>query len=161
MIPWINMGDRSARIDIQRVEEHYAEASGGKVLYVGDLSIRERFGNYSNDPYPIFWQEKTVKPEHSHYFGLTFNRFSGGLAIFDGSSAAEGEWFGLMHKQTGEIIFSRAGHDYRKTRDGSIMVDGGRDRSRSGGNGYPVRMKIVEHRMVIVHIGDRLEKEDQ
>lgn len=154
MIPWINMGDCEFRIDVREYERLYAEKSGGRVHYIGDLSISQAAGQHSDSAYPIFWQEKLIDPSHTHYFGLTYNRFSHQMMIFDGSSAVEGYRYGMMHPTTGEVVFSRAGWDMRKTQDGSISVDGGRGRMRIIGQGIPVRMKFIDYRMVITDVGD-------
>lgn len=39
----------------------------------------------------------------------------------------------LLYHKTGEIIFSRARHDYRTTKDGKCFIDGGFDYARCGG----------------------------
>lgn len=155
MIPWINLGALPGWLDVKKIEQQYSETSGGAVRLVGQFAVLGSNGDASNECYPIFWQEKLLKPEHSHYFGMMPHRWSRNLFIFDGSSAAEGYWYGAMHPETGEVVVSTARWNYRTSRDGRVMRDGGRGPGgmRSSGFGVPVRLKIEGYRLKIIDVG--------
>jgi hypothetical protein len=154
MIPWINMGPPPTDIDVGKAEALYAERSGGAVRFIGSLTVPARNGVWTERPAHVFWQEKPEKPEYSHYFGLFSGVRHGSdgdsvtVYICDGRSVAEGDWDGMM-ADDGEIIFSRYRHDYRTSRDGSAMVDGGRDYFKCRG-AAPVKLRVVRDKMEIV-----------
>ena len=52
--------------------------------------------------------------------------------------------------KSNEVIYSRFRHDYRLTSDDTVMIDGGRDYTKSSGPGRTVRMQIVKDELVIL-----------
>jgi hypothetical protein len=50
----------------------------------------------------------------------------------------------LLYHKTGEIIFSRARHDYRTTEDGKCFIDGGFEYTRSGGDLLNYDIIVIE-----------------
>lgn len=148
-LPWINVGPVPPWLDVERIIDHYATKSGGSVCFLGELTVRTERGRngpdtYSTAPVAVFWQERLIDPSHSHYFGLYLGR--AGLMIADGSSVASGTWNGLMHKTTGEIVFSRYVHDFRHPSDESFFVDGGRDyfKTTNAEEAVTVRLSVID-----------------
>lgn len=135
---WINRGgsqfNAAARATI---EKHY------EATYIADLCIRDKRGNWTETTVAVFWVEEPKQADHSHYIGLY--RSQGRVMICDARSVAEGHWDGMM-AEDGEIIFSRYRHDYRRSRDDSVMVDGGRDYFKASGL-RDVRINIVRDKM--------------
>lgn len=115
---WINKGSQQLRLNIPKCEEHY----GG--VYIADLCLKTKSG-WSENPVSVFYQPKPdFEKGHTHYFGLIVD--DDRLLITNGISASEGLWNAAV-ADNGEVIFSRWRHDYRESKDGSVMVDGGRD----------------------------------
>jgi hypothetical protein len=143
----INKGDPYwTQIDYAKVEDVK------KAIWVADLPVRTRKGQWSEEPVAVFWQAEP--PEGmNHYFGLYVQRDlmgKGGknhLLICDATSAVEGEIAGTM-SEDGEVIFSRYLHDYRESKDGTAMTDGGRDYHRF--RGKPVRLCVQGPDLVLV-----------
>lgn len=139
---WINAGEMPQWLDIARVIEIYSEKSGGRVRFVGHIGLQTR----SNAPdvafYPVFWQEKLIDPEHSHYFALL--RADGEVYIRSAAICETQIWNGVMHPETGEVIFSRSNWDYRATRDCSIAIDAGPHGFVKKGRGILVRIRLVD-----------------
>lgn len=148
--PWINMGERPNWLNIPRVEAAYGKL--GVCRFVGMLCLKQGKG-FTDSPVAVFWQEKPALSEYSNYFGIT-TRHSEAL-IMSAASVAEGFWEGRMSK-TGEVLFSRFRHDYRQSRDATVVVDGGRDYFRGRG-GTPVLLRVVEDRMEITPPGQTPE----
>jgi hypothetical protein len=99
---------------------------------------------WSEQPMAVFWQEKLLRPDHSHYFAIFRGSF--GAMITSGLSVAEGTWDGIMHPGTGEVVFSRFRHDFRGTKDDTIVVDGGRDYFKVARNkgGIFVKLAVID-----------------
>lgn len=91
--------------------------------FVGEFCLRDKYGNWVNDPAQIYWQEKPPVEGYSNYFAL-FVRNSQ-VFITSGQAAADAEISAIGYKD--EIIFSRYRHDYRSSTDGAVAIDGGRD----------------------------------
>lgn len=128
---WINKGSQVTHIDIGKAEAKY------NAEYVADLCLKDRFGNWGEEPAAVFWQETPPNPTYSNYFGLYV--VSRNLIITSAHSAADGFWEGAQ-AENGEIIFSRFRHDNRVSADRTAMVDGGRDYFRF--RGKAVRLRI-------------------
>lgn len=131
---WINKGHQVASINVENAEKHY------KAEYVADLCVKLPSGNWSDEPVAVFYQPNPDRSKgHTHYFGLFLR--DGAVMIMNAESAVEGIFYG-SEADDGEIIFSRFRHDYRTSKDGSTMVDGGRDYGRGYG-GTPVMLRVV------------------
>lgn len=141
---WINKGKAECGISIENAEKHY------NAIYVTDMCIRDKHGNWSEQPVSIFWVEKPEKPEYSNYLGI-FMAFNdngrNSVYLTNAISATEEPFYGVM-ADNGEIIYSRYRHDYRVSEDKTATADGGRDYFR--GNGQSVRLQIVGPDVVIV-----------
>lgn len=137
---WINIGEPCTGINIRIAEDHM------NAVYITDMSIRHSDGIWSDRPYSVFWQKTPAKPEYSNYF--CFATHGGKVYINSGASAAAEDFTG-MRAATGEIIYSRFGHDFRHSTDGSTFIDGGRDYTRRGGNGASISLRFHRHRIVV------------
>jgi hypothetical protein len=94
--------------------------------YVGDFAIKDRNGNWGEEPCSIFWQETPPVEGYSHYFAV-FKRHSDGQAyITSGESIENLVMIGAV-AENGEVIYSRFRHDCVYSSDGTAMIDGGRD----------------------------------
>jgi hypothetical protein len=68
--------------------------------------------------------------------------------IINGLTAIEP--FQAVVANNGEVVWSRYRHDYRKSQDGSVWIDGGRDYLRWIGAGEVVNVRVnVDHLEVI------------
>lgn len=149
---WINMGDILYGANVKKIEDRYAQDTGGACRFIGSLCLRSK-GSYT-DKVLTFWQEKPSKPEHSNYFGL-FSR-SGGTMITNADSITVGTWDALADPETGEVLFSRDRHDFRRSKSGNFTVDGGRDYLKvSGHRFFPAKLQVVRDRMILVEIDER------
>lgn len=145
----INRGEPFWGYDPKRVEDVR------QCRYVGDFCLRTRDGGWSEQPAAVFWQETPPDPSYSNYFGLT-RRMEigengpqwGALLITGAGCVAEGVWWG-QRAADGEIIYSRWRHDYRRSADGTAMVDGGRDYFKSAGTD-PVCLRVSGPDLVLV-----------
>lgn len=113
-------------LDIEKVAEKYA------AVYMGDFSVRDKYGNWSEQPVAIFYVENPdTSKGHSHYFGI-FKRYNDindlknfSLVITRGDSAFSEPLDGII-ADNGEVLVSGFSHDYKESEDGSVMIDGGR-----------------------------------
>jgi hypothetical protein len=104
---------------IEVVEEYY----GAK--YVCETCLYGKHGQWLNFPAAIFYTEG-AHPDGSNYFALFFDPSSDRVKICDGLKHVCG-YFNAVVADDGEVLYSRYRHDYRRSKDGSVMVDGGRD----------------------------------
>lgn len=146
----------SERFSPQRlatVEKHY------EAKYVCETCIKNRDGSWANMVVSIFYQPDPAKvPEGgSQWFGLFFRAEVPEhcaplqLCIVNAISAVENDIQGLV-AVNGDVIYSHYRHDYRRSPDGSVWIDGGRDYTRSGvydGSMF-VTLRIVEDKLTIV-----------
>lgn len=132
---FVNKGNRDAIVKIDQVEAKY------NATYVGQLCLRDRYGNWANEAAEVFYQPVPPVEGYSNYLAL-FVR-DGSLYITSGASAVEGIIDGVQ-AEDGEIIYSRYRHDCRKSTDGTTWIDGGRDYTRGGFPHKGVRLKIVD-----------------
>jgi len=125
---------------IDKIKERYPGT------YIADLCIKDKYGNWLNQPAAIFYQEN---PPHgySNYFAILHNPM-GSLVITSGASAVEGEIVAAI-AENGQPIISAYRHDYKLSDDGSVFIDGGRDYLRTNTT-HLVHLKVVEDRLEIV-----------
>jgi hypothetical protein len=137
---WLNRGEQFWGLDIGKIEERYA------ARYVGDFSLR--FGkNWSDEPFAVFFSGIPMREGYPNYVGVRPNADSSNLIVVNAKSVTEVVWDGVM-ADDGEVIFSRFRHDYRVSRDGSAMVDGGRHQFRCRGR-QRVRISVVRDRLIV------------
>ncbi len=129
-------------LDINKIEDMY------KAKYVGDFSVKDIHGEWSNLPCSIFYQENFDKSKgHSEYFGMycienqypnmPFKKAIGNIKtkvyVVNGKSAFETPLTGAI-ANNGDIIVSCYTHDYVTSPDKSVFIDGGRDYIRTKAN---------------------------
>jgi hypothetical protein len=83
-----------------------------------------------NNTVAVFYGESAHPVSGSRYFALYYTQIDGNLMITDGSFIESQEIAGVV-ADNGDIIYSRFRHDYRESKDGSVMVDGGRSYLRT------------------------------
>lgn len=144
-IDWINKGEVVTGLDVEKAEKHYG------AHYVADLCVKLPSGNWCDEPCSIFWVEKPSQPQFSNYFGLYIR--DGQVMITDGLSAVGGVIFRGAKAASGEIIFSRFRHDFRKSADETAMADGGREYYRGFGP-KPVFLKVIGPEFFVASLDD-------
>jgi hypothetical protein len=117
----INKGDTITGINTGVVEVRK------DAKYVGDFCVKTKTG-WSDIPVSIFYQEHPPAP-FSNYFGIYLDFISGKLMITDGSSVTKEPILGIA-SSTGEVVYSRYGHDFRSLENGEGSIDGGRSYTR-------------------------------
>ena len=85
----------------------------------------------------VFYGDKPHEVSKSRYFAIIFQydpfpSVERKPYIINGAFVLE-QTFGTAVADDGELLFSRGRHDYRQSKDGSAMVDGGRDYLRTNG----------------------------
>jgi hypothetical protein len=116
MIPEINHGKPyNSNIDISYFEKKY------NAKYVCELSIMAKRG-WAASPAQIYYQEEPPQEGYSNYFAIV--QQEGQVFITTGASVVGIPIHGVMLK-SGEVIYSRYGHDYRSASTGDVSVDGG------------------------------------
>jgi hypothetical protein len=80
-------------------------------------------------PVAIFYGQVEHPVSNSRYFGLYVNE-QDQVMIINGQTAVNEPITGVI-ADDGEIIYSRYTHDFRKSKDGSVFIDGGRDYVRA------------------------------
>lgn len=128
--------------DIEKVQSQY------NAKYVGEFCLPTKDGSWSESPVSVFYVEKPEKPEYSNYFGL-FTR-EGKTFITDALAAAEAPFFGIVAND-GEVIYSAYRHDFTRSKDGSVFIDGGRDYVRRS-LGSLVKLKIVKDKIEVIEL---------
>ena len=116
-------------INIEYVEKKYS------AKYIGDFSIKQTSGNYTDYPLAIFYvKNPDTSKGHSHYFGIGFLD----IIVLDGEvnynkayiTRGDSAFENITGLQlaNGNVLISSYGHDYVKERDS--FIDGGRDYCR-------------------------------
>jgi len=119
--------------------------------YVCETCVKTK-GGWSNQPVAIFYGAEEHPVSKSRYFGL-YRDLQGQIMITNGQSAVDETINGVI-ADDGEIIYSRYRHDFRRSFDNSVFVDGGRDYLKSS--------LLSQDRYVILHIvdGELIVKEE-
>ena len=99
--------------------------------YLLDSALIFDNGTYRNEPSAFFYT-KDAHPNGSNYFAISVDFFEK-VFITDGKCIEDQVINGFLDKDTNEIVYSAYRHDCCKSKDGSIMIDGGRDYIRCGG----------------------------
>tara|TARA_R110000851_G_scaffold26079_1_gene74321 strand:- start:2906 stop:3367 length:462 start_codon:yes stop_codon:yes gene_type:complete len=99
-----------------------------KAKYVCETCISVN-GEWANQPVAIFYGQAEHPVSKSRYFGLYVNE-QDQVMVINGQTAVDEPITGVI-ADDGEIIYSRYKQDFRKSKDGSVFVDGGRDHIRS------------------------------
>jgi hypothetical protein len=112
--------------------------------YVADLCLKDKNGNWTNEPAAIFYQETPPVPGYSHYFAILVR---GNKAIITNGESAVSEPIIGIQADNGEIIFSRYRNDFRQSQDKSVFIDGGRDYIKHNNPERLVEINIVDGKM--------------
>lgn len=80
----------------------------------------------------IFYGDEPHPDSGSRYFGLYYTSIENQLMITNGAFVEDQEISGVV-AENGDVIYSRYRHDYRRSPDDSVFVDGGRAYLRSNG----------------------------
>lgn len=79
----------------------------------------------------VFYGSESHPVSGSRYFGLYRTAYTDELMITNGAFIEDQEIDAVI-ADNGDIIYSRYRHDYMKSKDGSVWIDGGRAYTRSG-----------------------------
>lgn len=140
----INHGEQYWPFNIAKIE------ASKNCVYVGEFALNQGAG-WTETPAAIFYQHAPAEG-HSHYFGLLMRGEH--VVITSGQSAADVVITGKMNKSN-EVIYSRFRHDYRLTSDDTVMIDGGRDYTKTSGPGRTVRMQIFGDELIILGFAEQ------
>lgn len=95
--------------------------------YVCETCVRTSYpdGPWADQPVALFYGSEIHPDSNSRYFGVYLNQ-EDKIFITNGQSAVDEPITGII-ADDGEIIYSRYRHDFRRSKDGSVFIDGGRD----------------------------------
>lgn len=127
---------------IHKIEKHYS------AKYVCETCIKRRDG-WMNAAVAVFYQSDPANvPEGgTQWFGLYLTP-AGTLMICNAISAVENDIEGIV-AENGDVIYSRFRHDMRRSPDGTVWIDGGRDYTRHGGGKF-VTLQIQGDELCII-----------
>lgn len=91
----------------------------------------------------IFYGDKPHPESNSRYFALYHEPIYGKLMITSGHWVEDQEFVGVV-AENGDVIFSRHRHDYRKSEDGSVFVDGGRSYLRTNVDVKTIPLHVID-----------------
>ena len=117
--------------------------------YVCETCLRNVDGGWANQPVAIFYGAEEHPVSKSRYFGL-YVYMQDRVMITNGQSAVDEPIQGII-ADDGEIIYSRYRHDFRRSKDGSVFIDGGRDYIRSSvlPEDRHVTLRIVDGELIV------------
>lgn len=130
----VNSGRDDAQFKIDVVEQKY------NAKFVGQFCLKTKDGSWANSPADVYWQAEPPVAGYSNYFALITQY--GSVYITSGESAVVAPISAV--ESDGEIIYSRYRHDYRSTKDGIAIIDGGRDYTKRAGGGRDLTLKVVD-----------------
>jgi len=131
----INRREDRCPFNIEAVNKKY------KSKYVGAFCLRDRDGDWINQPAYVFWQAKVPQPGFSNYFALV-QGLDNQVLITSGESAFSEPIYCIVAND-GEVIYSAYRHDFYQSRDGSAFIDGGRDYTR-GSRVADAELRIID-----------------
>lgn len=106
---------------IVKVENKY----GAKFL--GPYCIRDKRESWSEQPVDVFYQPNPdTSKGHSEYFGIYMDALAGSVYICNAQTAFSEPMTGIV-ADNGQVVVSRWRHECRRSLDGSVTIDGGRD----------------------------------
>lgn len=73
----------------------------------------------------IFYGQEAHPDSGSRYFGLYYTPIEKQLMITNGAFVEDQEFTGVI-AENADVIYSRYRHDFRRSPDGTVFVDGGR-----------------------------------
>ena len=128
-----------------------------EATYVCETCVKDRSGQWANTPVAVFYQpdESKVPEGGSQWFGLYYRPEypdpNAPMRLFICNAISALEPFDGIVANNGDVIYSRYRHDYRRSPDGSVMIDGGRDYTRTSTcpNGM-VRLAILKDKVQVI-----------
>jgi len=121
-----------------------------KAKYVGAFCTKRKDGTWHEMPVDVFYNSSPdTSKGHKNYFGVFYDHMNDTVMITDATSAVSEKMTGVVAND-GEVIVSGYRHDYRKSRDGSVFIDGGRDYLRSVIGANTVGVMVCEGVMQVV-----------
>ena len=96
----------------------------------------------------IFYANEAHPDSGSRYFGLYYTGVENQLMITNGAFIEEQDIAGVV-AENGDVIYSRYRHDYRRSPDGTVFVDGGRAYTRTNA-AQGVSLKVENGELKIV-----------
>lgn len=160
-----------ARYNILKDSEIFSAEGIAKIekrkdaVYVCDTCLRSRQGGWINKSVAVFWNKNPANiPEGgSPWFGMFYQSdhiniewgkpqlyITNAISAVQTPDGVPVTITGVVAKN-GDVIYSRYRHDYRRSPDGTAMVDGGRDYLRTGPVGLgTVELQIVEGELRVV-----------
>ncbi len=131
----VNSGRADATCDIAKVEAKY------NAKFVGQFCLKDKHGNWVNNPADVYWQATPPQPGYSNYFALIVQ---GGTLYITSAAIVPETIISAIQAVDGEIIYSRYRHDYRGSKDGTVFIDGGRDYTKIGSRGRLIELKVID-----------------
>lgn len=134
------------QIDIDDIQKHY----NAKYVFESPLFIDDR---WEDEPSLIFYNQ-IPHPTGSNYFAIrkmsearTPRHFiTNGISAVQDQQGNPIEIAGIL-ANNGDVIYSHCRHDFRKSDDGSVMIDGGRDYLR-----YSMESATCQAKLVPLHV---------
>lgn len=96
----------------------------------------------------IFYGDEEHPDSGSRYFGLYYTSIENQLMITNGAFIEDQEISGVV-AGNGDVVYSRYRHDYRRSPDDSVFVDGGRAYLRTNGV-HIVTLKVEDGNLQVV-----------
>jgi len=109
--------------------------------------MKDHNGNWINLPFSFFYTDEP-HPEGSNYFAYYHDMLNNRMMVTDGVSILDQTIDGAV-AFNGDIIYSRCRHDCVTSEDGSVMIDGGRDYTRTDAE-VVVHMKVNVDKLEVV-----------
>lgn len=125
-----------------------------KAKYVADLCLKDKYGNWANEPTSIFYQDTPPEPGYSNYFAIIVR---GNQTLITSGESAVSEPISGIQADNGEVIFSRYRHDFRESQDKSVFIDGGRDYTKHNNPERLVEINIVDGEMLVKPLENSLK----
>ena len=139
----VNSGRADVICDIAKVEAKY------NAKFVGQFCLKDKHGNWVNNPADVYWQATPPQPGYSNYFALIVQ---GGTLYITGAAIVESTIIDAVEADDGEILYSRYRHHYINSKDGSCFIDGGRDYTRT--NRGTIDLKVIDGEWYQLEPGD-------
>ena len=116
--------------------------------FVCESTIKNQAGFWMNQPVAIFYTENNKNKWHTNYIAIhPFEYNTVDVKFKNGEDALE-EFVGVV-ADNGEIIYSRFRSDLVTSEDGSVWINGGRERLETNAKST-VRLKIIKDQIEVI-----------
>lgn len=120
-------------------------------VYIGEFSALAQPGWYTDYGFPCFYVENPdAEKGHQNYVGFRLND-TGGLGVFSMQWIKDKEITGVI-ADDGEVVISRYGRDFQRSKDDSVWVDGGWGCLRTNRADRLIRLKFEKSQLRPVFI---------